>query len=635
MFTCTRSPSNPLISPVKDRPWEAMAAFNWCPVKRFGKTHVLYRAMTLPEPLSKEKLSVSSIAHAVSYDGVYFTGHKQLIVPEHDWEQYGCEDPRITKLNGTYYIFYTALATFPFGSDGIKVAMATTRNLKHIDAKHLITPFNAKAMALFPERVNGKMAALLSVNTDMPPASIGYIEFDTDEDLLSHEYWQKWYKKLEQHTIDPRRSTEDHVEVGAPPIKTEEGWLLIYSHIQNYFQEDKVFGIEALLLDSTNPRNIIGRTSFPILVPEELYEKYGHIPNIVFPSGALLRRNRWLDIYYGAADTTCCTATLDVQDLLKSMKPKAALQFAPRFADNPIVSPRPEHEWEAKATFNPAAIDLGGRVHLLYRAMSSDDASTVGYASSEDGLHFDERLDEPVYVPREPFEQKAAPGNSGCEDARLVLFGDTIYMTYTAFNAKDQPRVAVSSISEEDFLAKRWNWSTPRLISPHGIMDKNACLFPEMIDDRYMLLHRVGVDICADFVDSLDFVQEKLQKCIVVMQPRRGMWDSKKIGISAPPIKTRSGWLLLYHGIGEDNAYRVGAALLDSENPAVVLARTNSPLLEPEYEYEKVGQVPNVVFPCGIVLRDDTLFVYYGGADSYTAVATMSFHDVMDILTRQ
>jgi len=104
--------------------------------------------------------------------------------------------------------------------------------------------------------------------------------------------------------------------------------------------------------------------------------------------------------------------------------------------------------------------------------------------------------------------------------------------------------------------------------------------------------------------------------------PRKGMWDSKKIGIAAPPIKTKKGWLILYHGISDNNVYRIGAVLADVCDLTKIISRTNEPIFEPKTEYEKVGQIPNVVFSCGAVIIGKKIFMYYGGADSVVGVAT-------------
>lgn len=616
---------------MKEHPWEAHAVFNWCPVRDGKVIHAVYRGMSFPELLGQEKMSISTIGHTTSTDGEHYEHRRQLIVPEHGWEQFGCEDPRVTKLDDKYYIFYTALGTFPFSPEGIRVAVATTKDFQKIEEKHLVTPFNAKAMALFPRKINGKIFTVFTLHPDLPPAKIAFAEFEKEEDMWSQEYWEKWHEEFDSNTIDPKRGDKDHVEVGAPPIETDDGWLLIYSYIQDYFEKRPIFGVEALLLDKENPREVIGSTSGAFLVPESLYEKHGNVPNIVFPSGALVSGDK-LEIFYGSADTTCCLATVDLDNLIQSINPTKHAKRVERFKENPIITPKEENDWESKATFNPAAIDLDGRVHILYRAMSSDNTSTIGYASSGDGFHIDERLDEPIYVPREDFETKAAPGNSGCEDPRIIEVDDRLYMFYTAFDAVNAPRVAVSSIKTEDFLAKKWEWTKPSVITPPGIMDKDTALLPEKIDGKYMLLHRISDVICIDMLDNLDFETEKVTKCIQLFKPRPGMWDSNKVGIAAPPIKTEEGWLLLYHGVSKSTTYRVGAVLLDPANPTTVLSRTTAPILQPTEAYEKEGQMHNVVFPCGVIERDGLLYIYYGGADSVVGVATIKTSTLLNIL---
>jgi predicted GH43/DUF377 family glycosyl hydrolase len=631
MFTIKRSEDNPILSPLKEHPWEAAAAFNWAPVKDGKLTHVVYRAMSEPQLLSEPHIRLSVIGRATTKDGLHFTDRLPFITPEHDFEKYGCEDPRVTEIDGTYYIFYTALSTYPFGADGIKIAVAISDDMKTIREKHLVTPWNAKAMTLFPQKINGKYAALLTVNSDLPPSEIAYVEAERIEDFWSPDFWHQWKEKLSEHTIPFRRSDNDQVEIGGQPIETDAGWLIIYSHIQHYRNGTPTFGIEALLLDKKNPRMILGRTKGAIMVAETYYEAAGFVPNVIFPSGALLTGDN-LEIYYGAADTHCAKASLSLDLLLKTITPGAKKPFT-RYAGNPIISPRPGVSWEGHGTFNPAAIDLDGSVHILYRAMSDDDTSTFGYASSKNGLLIDHRGDMPVYSPRADFEKKYHPGNSGCEDARIVQIGDKLLMTYTAYDGS-LPRVALSSITTAQFLAQKWDaWSTPVIISPPNIDNKDSVVVPEEINGSYYVLHRVSNSICADTINSIDFSTEKINKCIEILGPRHGMWDSRKVGIASPPIKTKRGWLLLYHGVSDTGTYRVGAALLDLVHPTVVLARTALPIFEPEEDYEMKGVVPKVVFPCGAVVRGTTLFIYYGGADAVVGVATAKMSTIMTMLT--
>jgi len=635
MYVIRRSTHNPLIAPITDKAWEARGTFNPSPVKKGNITHVLYRSLGRPDALMTPA-GISTIGKALSLDGKHFQNRRQFIIPEQEWERYGCEDPRVTLFEGKYYIFYTALGGMPFGAGNIKVACAISKDLETIEERHLITPFNAKAMTLFPERVNGKVTAILTAHTDEPPAKICIVQCDNIEDLWDIKFWESWHAEIDKHWINPLRFDHDHVEVGSQPLKTKDGWLLFYSYIQNYFGGgERVFGIEAMLLDLKDPHRIVGKTKGPIMVPEDIYEKYGIVPNIVFPSGALLHSNNRVDIYYGAADTVCARASLNLPDLLAAILPERRIELAVRAKENPILSPNPKNPWEKTAVFNAAAIDLGSTVHILYRAMGEDNTSVLGYAASKNGIKISERGEQPAYVPREDFEMKKGhpQGNSGCEDPRLTKIGNTVYMTYTAYDGVNPTRVALTSITVKDFVAKRWDkWSKPVLTTPENVNDKDMCIMPEKFGGQYMLIHRIDPMICADFLDTLDFTKTRLTRCIEIMGPRPGMWDSKKIGIAGPPIKTKKGWLLIYHGVSKTNTYRLGAVLLDLKNPSVILSRSVDTILEPIEKYEKEGVVHNAVFSCGQVLRGDCLYVYYGGADTVLGVAKISLKKLITIL---
>ncbi len=296
------------------------------------------------------------------------------------------------------------------------------------------------------------------------------------------------------------------------------------------------------------------------------------------------------------------------------------------------MKPLKENSWESKAVFNTGALYDNEKIHLVYRAMSKDNTSVFGYASTRDGFTLDERLPQPIYIPREDFEKKKIPNaNSGCEDPRLTKIGDMIYMFYTAYDGQNMPRVALTSISYDNFINHKWNWEKPVLISPPNVADKNAALFPRKIKGKYVILHRLEPDIWIDFVDDLNWGNGKWVGGKILMSPRQGNKDSKKIGIAGPPIETSEGWLLIYHGISKksDNHYHLRAALFDLDDPTKVIVRTEDPILDPEMSYEKHGQTPNVVFSNGIVVKDDRLFVYYGGADTVIGVATTKLSDLL------
>jgi len=618
---------NPVLVPYNDLPWEAEGAFNGCAVRRGAKTYLVYRAQSLPLLHDEgEWLSVSSIGRSESLDGIHFREHFLFIEPREPWERFGCEDPRVTRFEGKYYVFYTALGGFPFGPDNIKAAVAVSKNLRTVEERHLVTPFNAKAMTLFPKRIGGRIWVVLTADTDRKPAKIALASFDSVEQLWDECRWEHWYDHIDEHALSLARDENDHVEIGAPPLWTKSGWLLFYSHIDGYGTDKTTFGIEAVLLDRTDPKKIIGRSKAPLLVPEEEYEEYGKVRDIVFPSGATLFGNA-VSLYYGAADTTTCVATANLDRILEELTgdPADYPSFV-RYPGNPILEPVPEHDWESKGVFNPAAIeDDPGTVRLLYRTCASDDTSFFGYAESRDGFSVSKRLSIPAYGPRADFEMKKRPGNSGVEDPRITRIGDICHLLYTAVDADGPPRVAYSRIPAEDFFARRFDrFSFPKLISPPGIDDKDAVLFPETVGGKYVLLHRIQPSIDINFRDDLDFRGERdFLTHHPFIFPRRGMWDSAKVGVNTVPIRTDEGWLIIYHGVSEsDRNYRIGAVLLDLERPDRVVGRSRYPLFGPEEPYEREGLVPNVVFPCGSVVKDGRLVIYYGGADRVIGVAS-------------
>ncbi|MFA5942502.1 MAG: hypothetical protein WC798_02405 [Candidatus Paceibacterota bacterium] len=644
MFVIRREPHNPILSPNREHPWEALATFNPSVIPSFVETtggkrekggwRMYYRALSHPAALIAPYAGQSTIGEAFSEDGIHFNLQRQVIAPKEPWEAFGCEDPRATVFEGVTYLTYTALGGFPFSKDNIKVGIAVARDGENFTDRHLATPFNAKAFAIFPERVGGKVAALLTVHTDDPPAEICLVLADHIEDFWSPAFWAAWYADWQSHKLPFKRSDNDHVEVGSVPVLTDRGWLIFYSYIENYFSgDDRIFSVEAALLDRDDPTKIIHRTE-SLLVPEEIYEAYGVVPDIVFPTSATIGEDGMLDIWYGAADTVCAKASVKLHDLLRALDPTRPARTFTRSPHNPILAPR-GGGFESSEVMNAATIDLDGSVYILYRAMDAANTSTIGLAISKDGLTIDERLPEPIYIPRVDFEMKkgSSTGNSGCEDPRIVRIGDSLHMTYTAYDGVHPPAGAISSISVPDFLARRWEkWSVPLLLTPDGVDDKDLALLPEKIDGNYLLYHRVNGQICADLLPDLSS-GKRVSRCIEIIAPRRGMWDGVKVGGAAPPIKVADGkWLMIYHGVSHHAKYRLGAVLLDPSGTSV-LARTADHIFEPLEQYEREGTIANVVFSCGAVTRGDTLYLYYGAADKVLGVATASLKHIIDALT--
>jgi predicted GH43/DUF377 family glycosyl hydrolase len=225
----------------------------------------------------------------------------------------------------------------------------------------------------------------------------------------------------------------------------------------------------------------------------------------------------------------------------------------------------------------------------------------------------------------------SATGNSGCEDPRIVQIDNTLYLTYTAYDGVHVPSGAISSISVDDFLARKFDkWSTSFILTPDGVDDKDLALLPEKIKGNYLLYHRINNQICADLLPDI-VSGKRASRCIEIMGPRRGMWDGVKVGSAAPPIKVDDKWLMIYHGVSRHARYRLGAVFLDADG-LTVLARTAGHIFEPLEKYEKEGVMADVVFSCGAVVRDDTLFLYYGAADKVIGVATASLSHIIDAL---
>lgn len=318
---------------------------------------------------------------------------------------------------------------------------------------------------------------------------------------------------------------------------------------------------------------------------------------------------------------------------------------------NPILRPG-THPWNAEAVLNPAAAVLGGRTHLIYRAIGTDGVSRLGYASSKDGIVFDERLPYPIYAARNPggalpsSRRRYSPvmypsGGSwgGCEDPRMVTIEGCVYVTFNMFE-NWMLRVGVISMSEEDFLAKRFHrWEGP-IVLTHTDREKNWMLFPEKIAGQFAVLHSIIGDdeyhVRVEFIDDLaDLSQRRFTSPDPQKVPDMPVaWHVHVRSAGPPPVRTDRGWLVLYHAqdAAEPSRYKLGAMILDLINPTKILYRATAPILSPDELYENEGK-PGIVYACGAVVRDDKLFVYYGGADKVVCVATTPLDSFLDALT--
>lgn len=317
-----------------------------------------------------------------------------------------------------------------------------------------------------------------------------------------------------------------------------------------------------------------------------------------------------------------------------------------RYASNPVLEPLQETTWESRAVFNPAAATIDGTVHLLYRAVGTSGRflSRLGLAISDDGVTFSRVSPDPVFGPEEPYERWSI------EDPRLTEGGDQgghLLLTYVvlmkpALSYGQQARTALASTRDLRSFTRHGVISPPL----PELDDRNTVLFPEQIGGRYIALRRPQRLLGSDYVEYSTRQEHPNRSSIWISSspdvcrwepghrllcPER-WWEARKIGAGPPPIRTERGWLVVYHGVDERGVYRAGAALLDLERPDRVLARLPYPILEPEQPYEKEGVTPNVVFPEGTATMDGRLLVYYGGADTVCAMASVETSKLLDAL---
>jgi predicted GH43/DUF377 family glycosyl hydrolase len=322
------------------------------------------------------------------------------------------------------------------------------------------------------------------------------------------------------------------------------------------------------------------------------------------------------------------------------------------------MEPRPQYVWEQNGTFNPAVVmDDDGHVHMLYRSIGDDGYSRIGHAKSKDGISIDSRSHFPVFIGEPDNEKETININgdrpeimtfnpeiytsggswSGTEDPRAVIIDDTVYMTYTDFAGWHSVRIALTSISLDDLKNKRWNWKKAQFISPKNQVNKNWVLFPSKIKGKYAILHSISPEIKISYAENLDnFTLENGEKTIKSTPPKGGRprhWDNWVRGAGPPPLKTKIGWLLLYHAMdkADPDKYKLGAMILDLKNPEKVLYRSPEPILEPEFHYENHSK-PGVVYASGALIKEDDLYVYYGGGDRHVCVAKTSLPELLNWL---
>jgi predicted GH43/DUF377 family glycosyl hydrolase len=334
-----------------------------------------------------------------------------------------------------------------------------------------------------------------------------------------------------------------------------------------------------------------------------------------------------------------------------------------------ILSPT-DKEFENTGVLNPGIYQDGNTVHILYRAVQKGNFSTIGYAKSEGPLKIVERFDHPIITRDFDYEKQ------GVEDARVVKIEDIYYLTYTAYDGINALGALATSkdlihFEKQGIITPQINYQEyERLVLHCGnklnpkyhhyfnlftqlglandefrlLRDKDVVLFPRKINGKFAMLHRIwpGIQIvyCNDWKDlTKSFWEDYLKNLTnyIVIDPK-GTHEVNYIGAGGPPIETECGWLMIYHGVQETatgTIYHANAALLQIDKPENEIARLDLPLFSPTKQWEIEGEVNDVVFPTGYALFGDDLYVYYGAADKYVAVAKMSLSELLHQLRIQ
>jgi beta-1,2-mannobiose phosphorylase / 1,2-beta-oligomannan phosphorylase len=327
-----------------------------------------------------------------------------------------------------------------------------------------------------------------------------------------------------------------------------------------------------------------------------------------------------------------------------------------------VLESRVGVEFENGGVLNPTCVEKDGVLHMFYRAVRKENFSTIGYCQMKDNKVV-YRADNPILVPEYDYEKK------GLEDPRITFFEGKYYMLYTAYDGKNalvayatssdlktwEKKGVISSqmsydraedIFKKNKLDRRYSlferWFRFTIGDNIKLWEKDATLFPKRINGKMAMIHRVlpGIQICY-FDKFTDLNNEYWEKYLanldnyIILDPQK-KFESGYIGGGCAPIETDEGWLLIYHGVDIENnqrIYRVGAMLLDINNPQKVIGRLPYPLFSPKATWEKQGVVDNVVFPTGAIVKDDLLSIYYGAADTKIGVRTLSLSKLIKELS--
>ena len=286
--------------------------------------------------------------------------------------------------------------------------------------------------------------------------------------------------------------------------------------------------------------------------------------------------------------------------------------------------------YTANSVFNPGATTLNGDTLLLVRVEERSGKSHFSVARSRDG-YSDWKIDPKPSLVGDPDRYEET---WGIEDPRITKTADEYLVVYTGFS-RGGPLLCLAGTQDFQSFQRRGVLLPPE--------DKDGALFPHRFGERWALVHRpvaltegMGAHIWVSF--SPDLIHWGDHRHLIHAR-RGGWWDSAKVGLGPPPLLTAYGWLLVYHGVrvtAAGSIYRLGLALTAADDPSRLLMRSTEWVFGPEADYERAGDVPDVVFPCGWILEEDgnTIRMYYGAADTSVCVATAQLDRLLAFLHR-
>ena len=332
-----------------------------------------------------------------------------------------------------------------------------------------------------------------------------------------------------------------------------------------------------------------------------------------------------------------------------------------KYEHNPILTKNEKNYWENLCVLNPAVIfnNEDNKFYMLYRAAGNDEQHYIylGLATSSDGINFKRESDKPLIAP----DVNGADGG-GIEDPRLVKIDDYYFLTYASrpfapgqywredkkyfgFQPKAGPKTIIYNDTQTHLAVSKdlINWKKLGRITDSRFDDRDVIIFPERVNGKYVKISR-AMDKCGKGYENenpamwISFSNDLLEwrEEETLLYQGKEYWEDAKVGGSCPPIKTEDGWLFIYHGVSsKDKQYRVGAMLLDLNDPRKILAKTKNFIMEPEFHFETDGFYAGCVFPTGIVEVNDKYYIYYGAGDQCICLATIDKKVLLDELKKE